>query len=48
MTMSRLDQEIARQAYILDCLMTLREIYKTGDCNICASRKDCEFLQGRK
>lgn len=42
--MARLDQEIARQAYILDCLMALRDIYKTGDCNICASRKDCEYI----
>ena len=26
---TRLDQEIARQAYILDCLRALRDIYKT-------------------
>lgn len=44
MTMERLDQEIARQALILDCLMTLRDIYKTEDCNICASRKECEYM----
>lgn len=44
MTMARLDKEIARQACILDCLMALRDIYKTGDCNICASRKGCEYV----
>jgi hypothetical protein len=44
MTMSRLDQEIARQACILDCLQALRDIYKTGDCNICAKRRECEYL----
>lgn len=46
MTMTRLDQEIAKQAYILDCLMALRNrnIYETGDCNICASKKDCEYV----
>jgi len=44
MTMLRLDQEIARQAYILDCLRALRSIYETGDCNICASKKDCEYV----
>lgn len=36
MTMARLDQEIARQGIILNCLQALRDIYKTGDCNICA------------
>lgn len=41
---TRLDQEIARQAYILDCLRALRDIYKTGDCNICASKKKCEYV----
>ena len=44
MTMARLDQEIARQAYILDCLRALRNIYETGDCNICANRKECEYV----
>lgn len=44
MTMARLDQEITRQACILDCLMALRDIYKTGDCNICANRKECKYL----
>ena len=44
MTMATLDKEIARQAQILDCLMALRDIYKTGDCNICESRKECEYM----
>lgn len=44
MTMARLDQEIARQAHILDCLRALRDIYNTGDCNICASQKECEYM----
>lgn len=43
MTMARLDQIIANQAYILDSLMTLRDIYKTGDCNICAVKKECGY-----
>ena len=40
MTMARLDQEIGRQAYILDCLTALRQIYDTGDCNICKNKGD--------
>ena len=44
MTMARLDQEIKRQEYILECLMALRDIYNTGDCNICAKRRECEYL----
>lgn len=43
MTMARLDQEIKRREYILECLMTLRDIYNTGDCNICAKQKGCKY-----
>ena len=42
MTMARLDQEIARQAFTLDCLKMLRDILNTGDCNICQN-KECEI-----
>lgn len=43
MTMARLDQLITNQAYILDCLRGLRDIYNTGDCNICKN-KDCGYM----
>ena len=43
MTMARLDQEIKRQECILECLTTLRDIYNTGDCNICAKQKGCKY-----
>lgn len=40
--MGRLDDAIAEVAYVLDCLMALRDIYKTGrDCNTCHNR-NCE------
>ena len=41
--MSRLDDAISNVAYILDSLMALRNIYRTGhDCNDCGNI-DCEF-----
>lgn len=40
--MSRIDDIISDQAYILDCLMTLRDIFASGDCNEC-SAKHCEY-----
>ncbi len=43
MTTARLDQEIARQAHILDCLRALKDIYETGDCNICENR-ECGYI----
>ena len=41
--MSRIDDVIADQAYILDCLMALRNIYKTGNCNNCR-QQNCEYI----
>ena len=41
--MSRLDDAISEVAYILDCLMALRNIYETGhDCNTCKRKRQCE------
>lgn len=41
--MSRLDDAISNVAYILDSLMTLRSIYRTGHhCNDCGNR-DCGY-----
>ena len=41
--MSRLDDVIADVAYVLDSLVALREIYRTGgECNTCAKNKTCE------
>ena len=33
--MSRLDESISNIAYILDCLMDLRNIHDSGNCNDC-------------
>ena len=33
---SRLDKIISDVGYVLDCLMTLRRIQNSGDCNDCA------------
>ena len=41
--MGRIDDVIADQAYILDCLIALRNIYKTGNCNEC-SQQTCEYI----
>lgn len=41
--MSRLDEEITRQGFILDSLIALRNILGTGDCNICAKKSKCEY-----
>jgi hypothetical protein len=35
-----LNELIAQTAYTLDCLMLLREIQQSGDCNTC-DRKEC-------
>ena len=42
--MNKLNTTISNVAYILDSLRALRNIYETGDCNICASKKDCEYV----
>ena len=42
--MSRLDDEISNVSYILDSLMALRNIYRTGHhCNDCGNR-DCGYV----
>ena len=38
----RLSKAISDVAYILDSLRSLRQIYQTGDCNICKN-KDCGY-----
>ena len=40
--MSRLDDAISQTAYILDCLMVLRNIYDSGSCNDCGSIRVCQ------
>lgn len=37
-TANSLDILIAQTAYTLDCLMALRNIQNSGDCNECANR----------
>ena len=44
MKKTKLDKEIARQAYILDSLMLLRDINNTGDCNVCAAKSKCIYI----
>ena len=44
MANDRLNKTISDVAYILDSLRVLRNIYETGDCNICAKRKGCEYV----
>ena len=41
--MSNLDKEIATVSHILDSLIALRNILKTGSCNECAVRKGCGY-----
>ena len=41
--MSRLDDVISETAYVLDTLMTYRQIVQSGDCNSCAVSKECEY-----
>lgn len=40
--MSRLDDAISQTAYVLDCLMTLRNIHDSGSCNDCGSIRVCQ------
>lgn len=42
--MSKLDTIISDVTYILDSLMLLRNIEESGDCNICARKKECEYV----
>ena len=41
--MDRLNKAISDVGFILDNLILLRQIQSTGDCNICASEKECEY-----
>ena len=41
--MSRLDDAISDVAYILDTLMSYRNIVRLGDCNSCEKKKTCEY-----
>ena len=40
--MSKLDDAISNTAYILDCLMALRNIQECGCCNNCGIAKICK------
>ena len=40
--MSKLDDAISQTAYVLDCLMTLRNIHDSGSCNDCGIRSICK------
>ena len=42
--MSRLDEVIANIEYIYDCLVSLRNIYKTGCCNDCGIKNQCKHV----
>lgn len=42
--MSRLDDSIADVAYILDCLIVLKQIQESGDCNDCKIQKTCKYV----
>lgn len=39
-----LDELIATTAGQLDCLMALRDIVSTGDCNICNKKNECAYV----
>lgn len=41
--MNELDEAIANTAYILDSLITLRNICKTGCCNDCKGVNGCRY-----
>ena len=38
-----LNKAISDVAYILDSLCSLRQIYQTGDCNVCTN-KNCGYM----
>lgn len=40
--MSRLDDAISQTAYVLDCLMALRNIHECGSCNDCGIIRACQ------
>ena len=43
MQTDNLDDSIAKVAYILDSLILLRQILKSGDCNVCKGAKGCRY-----
>lgn len=42
-TEDKLDKVISEVSYVLDSLMLLRQIHKTGDCNVCKNR-NCGYM----
>ena len=43
--MSKLDDAITDMAYILNCLIALRDIWDTGrECNTCNRKSNCEYV----
>jgi len=41
--MSKLDEAIAQQAYILDALRAYRNVVESGDCNRCKRKQTCQY-----
>ena len=41
--MEKLDSMIKDVAGVMDSLLLLREIIESGDCNICADKKTCQY-----
>ena len=41
--MTKLDDSIMNVGYIYDCLMDYRLILKSGCCNDCSKKKNCEY-----
>ena len=35
--------EARKEWYLYDCLSALKNIQDSGDCNVCASQKDCQY-----
>jgi len=41
---TNIDRAIASVAYILDSLMSYRDIVRTGDCNDCGAKNTCGYV----
>lgn len=37
-------RESRSEWYLYDCLTTLKNIQDCGDCNVCASKNDCQYV----
>lgn len=36
--------EAKNEWYLYDCLFALKNIQNCGDCNVCASKNDCQYV----